>query len=181
MEPADAFLTKELFPVDHAGLELRYCGKTAVRTGTSSTASIATLDEVESVADVTADAIKLSPVHVGSIDTALEHEILDETPHRIVGERGNGRGLQTEAAAESTYDIIFTAAFPYLELTRTVDTTVARIKTKHDLSKARRIPHARTGRLYIQTFHFIYLSFYLIVCKKSILNFITRNPTLNSS
>ena len=158
VEPAHAFLSEELFPVDHAGLELGDCGKAAVRAGTSSTASIAALDEVESVADVMADAVELSPVHVRSIDATLKHEILNETPDRIVGERRDSRGLQTEAATKTAHDVVFAAAFPHLELACTVDATIARIKTKHDLSKARGIPHARTSRLYIQTFHFVYLS-----------------------
>jgi hypothetical protein len=106
---------------------------------------------------------------MGDVNAALKHEIFDETSHRIVGKRRNSRGLQTKATTQTAHDIVFAAAFPHLELACAVDATIARIKTKHDLSKARGIPHARTSRLYIQTFHFI-LPFLVIVVNHLTIN-----------
>ena len=153
VEPPDALLAKELLPVDVAGLELAHCRKPAVGARTRAAATEAALHEIEAVPDRAANAIIGNPLDVARVDTALKHEVLDEAPNGIVGKSGHRRRLEPEAATKSADDVVFAAAFPDLEIARSVDSTVARVEAEHYLAETRRIPHRRSRRLYLQSFH----------------------------
>ena len=72
VEMADALFSEDLLPVDFAGLELRDGGIAAVGAAFGAAATEAAFDEVESVADGTADAVEGDPADVIGIDAALK-------------------------------------------------------------------------------------------------------------
>ena len=75
----------------------------------------ATLREVEPVAHLAADAVVRDPADVRLVDAALEHQVLDEPADGVVGERGDDRRAQPEAAAQAAGDVVLAAALPDLE------------------------------------------------------------------
>ena len=76
------------------------------------------------------------------VHAALIHQVLDQASDRVVGERGDDGGLQTEAATEAAGHVVLTAALPHLKLPRRRDTNVAWIKAKHHFTQANQIPLA---------------------------------------
>ena len=50
------------------------------------------------------------------VDAALQHQVLDEPADVVVGQRGDDRGAQAEAAAQAAGDVVFAAALPRAEL-----------------------------------------------------------------
>ena len=142
VKPARAFLAEDLFPVDVAGLELADRGVAAVRASQRRAHAESALGKVQAVAHRAADAVVLDPLHMRLIDAALQHQVLDQSTHRIVGERRDDRRLQAEAATKAASDVILAAAFPGLKLPRGRDTNVARIEAKHHFPKADQIPLA---------------------------------------
>ena len=102
-------------PVDVAGLHLRHRGVAAVRAADAAARAEAALGEVQPVADAAPDAVVFLPAQVRQVDAALEHQVLDQPADRVVGQRGDVRGAQAEAAAQAARDVVFAAAFPGLE------------------------------------------------------------------
>ena len=152
VEPPDALLAEEPLPVDVAGLELAHRREPAVGAAPRPAASEAALDEVEPVPHRAPDAVVRHPLDVRHVHAALQHEVLHETPDGVVRERGDRRRLQAEAAPQAAHHVVLAAALPGAELAGGVDAPVAGIEAQHYLAKGRRVPHAGTGRLYVQRF-----------------------------
>src|SRR6185436_9347639 len=103
--------------------------------------------EVEAVARDTADAIERHPFDELGIDPALQDKIFEQPSHVVFGEGGANSSLQSEAASQSARDVVFTAAFPDRELTRSADTPLAGVEAEHDLAQREHVVFAGTGRL----------------------------------
>ena len=100
------------------------------------------LREVQSVADLTAHAVVLRPAQVRQIDATLQHEILHEAAHGIVGQRGNDRRAQAETAPQAARDVVLAAAFPGPKRSRRVNAIFTGVQAKHDLAEAHLIETA---------------------------------------
>jgi hypothetical protein len=87
----------------------------AVRAADAAARAEAALGEVEAVADAAPDPVIFLPAQVRQVDAALEHQVLDQPPHGIVGQGGHVRAAQAEAAAEAARDVVLAAAFPGAE------------------------------------------------------------------
>src|SRR5207245_17553 len=109
VKPASAILTKNFFPIDIAGLKLRYRSVPAIVRSYSGAHAEAPLGEVESVAGGVADAIVLNPAHERLINAALINQILEQTADRITGEGGDDGAFHTEAAHQPTHDVVLSA------------------------------------------------------------------------
>src|SRR4030095_5737205 len=128
MKPARALLAEDLLPIDVARPELRHGGVAAVRASDRRARAEAPLSEVQPVAHVPSNAVIWRPPHVRLIDAALIDQVLNQTTHRIVGEGGHDRGLQSEAALHASGGVVFAAAFPGLNWPRRVNSPVARVE-----------------------------------------------------
>ena len=124
-----------------ARAELRDRRVSAIRTAERRAHAEAALGEVQAVPDRPPDAVVSGPLHA-LFDAALEHQVFDQTAHRIVGERGDDRRAQAEAAFQAAGDVVFAAAFPHLERARGVDAAVAGIEPQHDFAQGDAIPAA---------------------------------------
>src|SRR5438046_9682885 len=95
-------LSKNLVPIDVAGLELRYRSVPAIVRSYSGAHAEATLGKVESVAGGVADAIVLNRAHERLINAALMNKILEQAGDLIASEGGNDCGLHPGPAAQPT-------------------------------------------------------------------------------
>ena len=158
VEPPHALLAEKPLPVDHARLELADRRQPAVGAAPRAAAAEAALDEVEPVADGPADAVVRRPDDVRDVHPALEHEVLHQTPDRIVGERGHRRRPHAEAAPEASHHVVLAAALPDLELARGVNASVAGVEPQHDLAERRGVPPAVSRRLDLERIvHLLFL------------------------
>ena len=102
---------------------------------------------------VAADAVVLDPAQVRQIDAPLQHQILDQPADRVVGQRGDDRGAQPEAAAQAARDVVLAAALPRGEAAGGVDAPLAGIEAQHHLAQAHLIETARSCRLDDEVLH----------------------------
>ena len=70
------------------------------------------------------------------------HQVCDETPDRVLGQRGYDGCFQTEASFQPAGDVVLATAFPNPKTSRTVDPVIAWIQTQHDFAEAHQIPAA---------------------------------------
>ncbi len=78
-------------------------------------APVAAFREVQPIAHLASDAVVVDPANVRLIDAALIDQVLDQTSHRIVSQRGNNRRVESEATFQSARDVVLAAAFPDAE------------------------------------------------------------------
>ncbi|MFT6498420.1 MAG: hypothetical protein ACJAT6_000548, partial [Akkermansiaceae bacterium] len=90
--------------------------------------------EVESVAGRDSKAVEVRPFDELGIDSALKDEVFEKATNFIIDESGEDTGALTEAAAKATGDVVFSAAFPGLELAGGANAAVTRIETEHDFT-----------------------------------------------
>ena len=147
VEPADAELAEEVFPVEVAGFDLRGGGVAAVRDADGATDAEAALGEVEAVADRTADAVVLAPLDEVGVHAALHHEVLEQAADLVVDERRAHGGAEVEALAQAAGDVVFAAAFPDLELARGAHAAFARVEAEHDFTEGDLVEGAFLRRL----------------------------------
>src|SRR5437870_7650740 len=103
-------LSKNLVPIDVAGLELRYRSVPAIVRSYSGAHAEATLGKVESVAGGVADAIVLNPAHERLINAALINQILEQTADRSTGEGGDDGAFHTDAGLQPTRAVVVSAS-----------------------------------------------------------------------
>src|SRR5581483_9754765 len=73
-------------------------------------------------------------------------EILDQPADRVIGERGDDAGAQSEAAAQTPRDVVLASALPRVEGTGGRDATVARIEAEHHLPERNEVVTALGAR-----------------------------------
>ena len=153
MEPARPEFTEDVIKINIAFFQLGNRRVAAVRTADRAADAVAAFGEVESVPDRAPDSVIWNPADQRGVDAALHDEILDETPHRIVGKRRDHPRAETEASAQAARHVVFTAALPRRERARRVDSSGARIETEHDFTEGENVVLAFVGRF---DFHFFY-------------------------
>jgi hypothetical protein len=112
----------------------------AIRTADSTAKAEAALGEVEAVPHEPADSIVRHPFDQGSVDAPLQYQVFNESPDRVVGQRGCDGGAQAEAAAQAPGHVVFAATLPNQKLTCRVYAALARIQTEHDFAQAEAVP-----------------------------------------
>ncbi len=141
VEPARAVLRAEDgCPVEVAGFDLADGGVAAIGAARGGAQAESALSEVEAVAHGAADAVEGSPFEQGSVDAALENEVLDEAADGVVCQRRGDGGAQAEAAAQAAGYVVLAAAFPHGEVPRGVDAALAGIEAEHDFAEAESSP-----------------------------------------
>src|SRR4029453_12175868 len=120
VKPARAETAEDLFPVDVARAELRDGGVAAIGTAERGADAEAAFGEVQPVPDRSSNAVVLHPLHA-LLDATLEHQVFHQTADGIVGQRCDDGGAEAETAPQSARDVVFAAAFPYLECSGRVD------------------------------------------------------------
>ena len=111
------------------------------------------LSEVQAVSRLPAETIKWSPPDVAGVDASLQDEILEQPSHGIVDRGGNDTASQSEAAAQSPHDVVFSASLPGPEVPGGMNPLVAGIETNHDLAEGCRIPAAFGCRFQLKNGH----------------------------
>ena len=84
---------------------------------------------------VAADAVVRDPAHERRVDAALEDEVLEQAADVVVGERGDDRGPQAEAAAQAARDVVLAAALPDAKRPGRADPALARVEAQHHLAE----------------------------------------------
>src|SRR5262249_25084534 len=105
------------------------------------------------IADASSHTIKLHPAHVRLIDSALEDQILHQAAHSVVGERGDNRRVQSEAALQPTSNVVLTATFGDAKAAAGGDAVVPGIERQHDLTQSHAVPAAITRGLDFESAH----------------------------
>src|SRR3954464_6904597 len=98
VQPARAFFTENLVPIDLPSFEMRNSGVPAVVRASSRTHAESPFREIQPVARRTPDAIVSHPADVRLIDATLVHQVLQQPTNRVVCECRDYRRVQTEAA-----------------------------------------------------------------------------------
>src|ERR1039458_2080958 len=133
---------KDLIPVDIARFELRHSRMSTIVGAQRCSHSEAALGKVEAIPHRAPHSVVLDPAHQRLVHTTLIDEILKQSPHRIVGKRGDNRRVQAEAALQPAGYVILSAAFAYFKGSRRRNSPVARVQTEHYLAQADQIPPA---------------------------------------
>src|SRR5260370_12998788 len=147
MKPARGLVLEGLIPSDSAGLQLRHCCVSAIVASERGTYSKTALRKIEAVASRAADAIMFHPADQRLVHATLVNQILKKFPNRIIGERGDNRGVQTETTLQSPRDVVLPSAFAHFERSRVVNAPVARVEPHHDFAQADQVPTAVFLRL----------------------------------
>src|SRR5262245_14514449 len=120
-----------MLPIDISRFQLRYGGVTPVRTTQWSPHAEAPLREIQPVPNRAANSIELHPSNQRAIHAAVADHPLDQPSDRVLGERGDDCGIQSETAREAPRYVVFSAAFPRAELPSRMDAVLAWIETQH--------------------------------------------------
>jgi hypothetical protein len=75
------------------------------------------------------------------VDPALEDQVLDEASDRVVRQGGDHAGAQSEAAAQTAYDVVLAAALPHLEAAGGADAALTGVEAQHDLAEGDHVGH----------------------------------------
>jgi Family of unknown function (DUF6119) len=101
VQPAHAERAEQVLPVHVGRTELAGGGVAAVRDPDRPAYAEAALGEVESIADGAANAVVGHPPDERGVNAAGENQVLEQPPHLVVGERGDHRRAQAEAASQT--------------------------------------------------------------------------------
>jgi hypothetical protein len=71
---------------------------TSVRTSQGRADAKSTFGEVEAVARRSSYTVELDPLHVLLADSALQHQVLNQAPYRVVDQRRDNGCLHVKAA-----------------------------------------------------------------------------------
>jgi len=143
MKPAHAFVAEDLVPIHVTGLHLRDRRVAAIHHAHATTHAETALQEINAVPGRAAYAVKLLPLHMRLVDTALEHEIFDQTADGIVHKRRYDAGSQAEATPQPARDVVLAATLPDAEVACAGDALLAGIEAQHDLAERNEVvPHS---------------------------------------
>lgn len=147
MEPARAVAAEDRIPVDVA--ELHRCrGRVRpIRGSQGRPHAEAALDEVETVAHSSPDAVVGTPHDVALVDATLQDQVLEEAADGVVGECGDDRRAQPEAAAQTSRHVVLAAALGDGERASRRDPTFAGIEAEHHLAERDEVEAALLGGL----------------------------------
>ena len=121
-----------------------------IGTSCCSTYSETTLCAVQTVSCTSTNTIERDPFHMRHVDSALENKIFEKSAHFVVNDGCCDCGPHSETPAKPTSDVVFAPALPDSKIARCPDTSLARIKTNHNLAERNKVPPAFLFRLYLQ-------------------------------
>lgn len=105
----------------------------------------AAFGEVDGIADAFAHAVIGHPFDEVGVHTTLEDEVFDEATDFIVGKGSQDAGAQAKAAAGTTGDVVFSAAFPGGELAGGAYAAFAWIQAQEDFTEGEYIVERLAG------------------------------------
>ena len=146
VEPARSVATEGAIPVHVARPELRGRGAATIGAAEGSPNAEAALNEVQPVPHASADTVVGHPAHVGLVDTALQDQIFEQPPDRVVRERGDNRGAKPEAATEPSCDVVLASALRDGERPRRRDPAVTWVEAQHHLAERHEVEPAVLAR-----------------------------------
>src|SRR5579864_7609403 len=159
MKPAHTLFSENVIPFHLARCHLGDRRmSTVVRTHRRPNAETS-LGKVKPVSHRSAHTVMLYPAHQRLVNASLVHEVLNQSPHGIIGERRYNRGFQPEAPFKSACDVIFSSSFVDIEFARSRDAPVAWIETEHHLPQTHQVPAALLLRPDLES-HCFTLMFY---------------------
>src|SRR5262245_24319179 len=127
MEPARTHYPENVVPLKIAGLQLAGRAVPPIGNAHSSANSESAFSEIESVAHYTPNSIKWNPPQEFGADPALQNEILQQPANVVVRKRrANGRS-HAETPSQTPCDIVFTAPFPHVEVSRRANAAFPRV------------------------------------------------------
>ncbi len=124
---------------------LRYRGVSAVGAADGGPHSKAAFGKVQAIAHHAPDPVIRNPADQRGINPALQNQVLYQAPDRIFCKRRDDAGSQPETAAQAARHVVFTAAFPNVEMTRSVDAALARIEPQHHFAQTQAVPSTFVG------------------------------------
>src|SRR5437762_14033608 len=104
--------------------------------------AVTTFRKIQTVTGGAAYPVVLHPTHMRLINSALKHQIFDQPSDRVIGQRRDDCGVESEAPLQSARDVVFSAAFPYLKRARRMNVSRSGIETQHHLAEAYLVPAA---------------------------------------
>src|SRR6185295_10073883 len=96
--------------------------------------------KIQADARVAAQAVELAPDDLRGVDSALHHQVFDQPTQIVDRQRGDGGGALAPALAHGARDVVFAAAFPYLEAARIAHAAETRIETQHHFAERAAVP-----------------------------------------
>ena len=143
---------KNLVPVPIPRLAGRNRCVPAIRTPRRCPNAMTALCKIQPIARRATHAVIRNPAEQGSVDAALQDQVLHQPPDGIVRHRRRHRRLQPEAPPQPARHVVFAAALPRRKLPRCVDAPLARIEPQHHLAEAHLVP-ARSALLQPNRLH----------------------------
>ena len=153
MKPARAAPSEEVVPIEVPGLELAGGGVPAIRNAHGAAHAETALGEIQAVPHRSAHAVIRNPADERGVHPSLQDEILQQSPHVVVGKSRADRRLQSKATAKTSGDVIFAAALPCLEFARRAHASFAGIKPQHDFTQRDQVVAAGTRRFDLERGH----------------------------
>ena len=92
------------------------------------------------------------PLDVVDVHAALQDEVFQQAPDRVVDESRHDRGTQAEAAAQAARHVVLATALPDVEGAGGMDATVARIQAQHDFPEGDDVVIAGVGGFDVHVF-----------------------------
>lgn len=158
VKPADSESAEDVLEIEVIDGELTGGGVTTIRSAFCRTDSEATLGEVESITSSDTEAIEVSPLDELGIDSTLKNKVFEEASDFVINESGEDGSALTEAAAESTGDVVFATAFPGLKLPGGADAAIAGIETEHNFTHRDNVVGAAISGLDVEAHDFGFLN-----------------------
>src|SRR6266481_2015947 len=114
----------------------------AVRAAHRGPQAKSAVGKIQTISGLSTYSIVVNPPNAGLVNTSLIHQVLNQATNRIIHQRGDDGGIQPKAALETTRNVVFPAAFPYLEFSCMRNPGFSRIKPKHYFAESNQIPAA---------------------------------------
>jgi hypothetical protein len=73
---------------------------------------------------------------MGQVHAALQHQILNQSANRIIGQDGHDPCPQAETTSQTAGDVVFAASFPRAKFPCRGNSNLARIETQHHFTQA---------------------------------------------
>ncbi len=111
VKPAHAEFTEQVIPVDVVGLQRGGRGVGAVVHAARRAHTEAALGEVERGSMVLTDIVGRLPDDMVEVDSTLEQEVFEQSPHLVVADRGHQRCPLPETPTERAPDVVLPTPF----------------------------------------------------------------------
>merc|ERR1719197_499979 len=141
MKPTDP-LRENCIPIYVTWLQLTHSRVTSVRTTHSTSDTIPSFGEVQTISATSAQSIIWNPFHPPCVHSSLQNEILCQSSNWIVCKSCGHCCSQSKTSAQSTCNIVLTSTFPDVEGASCVDPPLPWVHAEHHFTQAQFIENA---------------------------------------